>query len=174
MRDANCHIRPLDRSEWALFREMRLHALSAEPGKFASSHDAEESQRPAEWQETIAGFPPRQVFGLFDAKRLIGITAAFTWREDPTGTTALLAMSFILPEYRGRGLSRLLYDARLKWIQGQPQFRRVVVSHRESNEISARANRRHGFVPFQRTAHQWPDGTVEDEIFYELTIPRAL
>lgn len=38
---------------------------------------------------------------------LIGITAVFAWNSDPTGQAAILAMSFIVPEFRGRGLSHL-------------------------------------------------------------------
>ncbi len=99
---------------------------------------------PEEWESTIRG-PAHRVFGLFDAGRLIGITAVFAWREDPSGESAILAMSFILPEYRGRGFSRLLYKARLDWARTVVQFKRVVVSHRESNERSRRAIERHGF-----------------------------
>ena len=101
---------------------------------------------------------------------MIGITAVFTWREDPRGEVAVLAMSFIQLEYLGRGLSELLYKARLDWIRAQPQFKRVVVSHRESNEASRRASQRHGFRLWRRAPHVWHDGTTEDEIFYELRI----
>ena len=111
-----------------------------------------------------------QVFGLFDGARLIGITAAFTWRDDPSGETVLLAMSFIIPEYRGRGLSQLLYKARLNWIRAHSQFRRVVIYHRESNEISRRANQRFGFSVLQRASRKWPDDATEDEVLYELKI----
>ena len=167
-----CQMRALDRSEWRIFKSLRLHALQTEPGVFAASYGAEAAYGEHRWRETVQG-PGHQVFGLFDDQKLIGITAAFTWREDPCGETAILAMSFLLPEYRGRGLSRLLYDARLDWIRAQPQFKRVVVSHRDSNEISRRANQKYGFSVFQRAARQWPDGQVADEIFYELKIPRS-
>jgi len=109
---------------------------------------------------------------LFDEKKLIGITATFTWRGDKTGATALLAMSYIDPGYRGRGLSRMLYEARLNWIAAQPQFRKVIVGHRASNEASRRANQRFGFVKIDRAARTWPDGAVEDEITYELVLDR--
>jgi RimJ/RimL family protein N-acetyltransferase len=163
-------IRPFDPNEWPLFKEFRLQALKAAPGVFATSYEEAAARSPQEWQETIRG-SAHQTFGLFDGERLIGITAAFTWRDDPSGQTAILAMSFILPEYRGRGLSRLFYEARLNWIRAQPQFRRVIVSHRASNEVSRRANQRYGFVVTGRTQHQWPDGETEDEIMYELSIP---
>jgi RimJ/RimL family protein N-acetyltransferase len=79
-------------------------------------------------------------------------------------------MSFIIPEYRGRGLSQLLYEARLNWIRARSQFRRVVVYHRESNESSRRANQRFGFSVLQRASRKWPDGATEDEVLYELKI----
>jgi len=167
----NCHIRPLDPSEWEAFKALRLQALKTEPGVFASPYEAEASRPSQDWKDTIAGSPPHQVFGLFDGERLIGITAAFTWRGDPSGESALLAMSYILPEYRGKGLSKLLYDARLAWIRAQPQFKRVVVSHRKSNEVSRKANQRHGFTEIKRAPYTWPDGGIEDEVFYELKLP---
>lgn len=162
-------IRPLDPTEWASFWDFRLHALKVAPGAFASSHEVEVTTTPEVWQRTVRG-PGHQVFGLFDVERLIGITAVFTWRDDPSGQTAILAMSFILPEYRGRGLSQLLYQARLDWIRTRGLFKRVTVSHRESNEVSRRAIKKHGFLPTGRAPRIWPDGTTEDEIFYELPV----
>lgn len=162
-------IRALEPLEWEAFRNFRLELLKAAPGVFATTYDAAARWSPEEWQAEAKG-PDHQVFGLFDGERLIGITAAFTYRGDPTGQTALLAMSFLLPSYRGRGLSRMFYDARLAWIWSQPQFRRVLVSHRKSNEVSRRANQRHGFIQTHTAPHLWPDGETEDEIFYELEI----
>jgi RimJ/RimL family protein N-acetyltransferase len=162
-------IRALQPDEWERFRAFRLAALQAAPGVFGTHH-AEALQRPeAVWRSTIGG-RSNQAFGLFDGDALIGITAVFRWAEDPSGNTAILAGSFIDAAYRGRGLSRLLYDARLAWIRQQRHFTRVVVAHRLSNEASRRANRHYGFVEFGRVPRDWPDGATEDEIFYELTI----
>jgi RimJ/RimL family protein N-acetyltransferase len=112
------------------------------------------------------------VFGLFEGRKLIGITGVFTDRGDSSGATAIFAMSFIEPEYRRRGLSRLLYEARLDWVRAQPQFERVVVTHRESNEASGHANQAFGFNRVGRESRTWPDGAVEDDIIYELRIVR--
>ena len=162
-------IRALNPDEWAIFRDLRLHALKSAPGVFATAYDDVASKLPEHWRATIQG-AGNQVFGLFDDDRLIGITAVFTWNEDPLQQTALLAMSFILPEYRRRGLARLLYEARLEWIRAHPQFRRVVVSHRASNEASRRAMQQFGFVRTGSRPQTWPDGDTEDEITYELCI----
>lgn len=108
-----------------------------------------------------------QAFGLFDGEQFIGITAVFTDRGDASGATAHLAMSFIKPEYRGKGFSRMLYGARLEWVAAHPKFNKIVVSHRASNEASRRANQRYGFMPTGSEPHLWPDGETEDQVFYE-------
>jgi RimJ/RimL family protein N-acetyltransferase len=163
-------IRGLEPPEWEVFRDFRLNALRDTPGVFSTAYDTAAAWSPENWQATIKG-ADHQVFGLFDAKQLIGITAVFTDRDDPAGQTALLAMSFILPSYRRRGLSDMFYDARLAWVRARPQFRRVRVSHRKSNEVSRRANQRHGFVQTKVAPLIWPGGETEDEIIYELEIP---
>jgi len=165
-------IRPLISTEWVEFRDFRLQALQAAPGVFHSSYELEVTNGPEQWQRTLTS-PTSRVFGLFDEEHLVGITAVFPSSEDPSGRTAILAMSFILPEYRERGLSRLLYKARLDWIRSQGVFKRIVVSHRASNEASRRAIERHGFLPTRSAPRTWPDGTVEDELFYELQISPA-
>jgi RimJ/RimL family protein N-acetyltransferase len=162
-------IRPLAPDEWTLFRDFRLFALRSSPGVFSGTL-ADALVRPEQaWRALIAG-PGHQVFGLFSGEPLIGITAVFADLDDSAGGTATLAMSFIHPDYRGRGLSRLFYDARLDWIRARPQFRRVTVGHRESNATSRRANQHHGFVYIGCKPRLWPDGTVEDDWSYELLL----
>ncbi|MBL8543244.1 MAG: GNAT family N-acetyltransferase [Hyphomonadaceae bacterium] len=162
-------IRPLQEDDWAPFRALRLRALQSEPGVFATAY-AEAAARPeSQWRWTVSG-ADHQAFGLFDGAALIGITAIFRDSEDPSGATAMLAMSFIEPAYRGRGLSQLFYDARLAWARAHGGFRRIVVSHRASNEASRRANQRHGFTLTGSAPRTWPDGVTEDEISYELLL----
>lgn len=162
-------VRALSPDEWQRFRDFRIAALRAEPGVFAASAADAEKRTEAEWRTTIEG-AGNQVFGLFDGEALVGITAVFTLRDDPTGKTALLAMSFIAPAYRGRGLSALFYEARLAWARAHGGFERVIVSHRATNEASRRANQRFGFVRIGVEPRTWPDGAVEDDITYELKL----
>jgi RimJ/RimL family protein N-acetyltransferase len=160
-------IRPLAASEWHALREIRLFALQTEPGVFFASYDSELTLLKDEWQRRIAGVGCI-IFGLFAGSDLIGITGVVADRDDPSGETAVLVMSYIRPAYRGRGLTALLYEARLKWIASQPQFTRAIVSHRASNEASARAIRRHGFTLIERIPRTWPEGITEDEVRYAL------
>ncbi|HTD32743.1 MAG TPA: GNAT family N-acetyltransferase [Candidatus Elarobacter sp.] len=165
-------VRALDPSEWRAFRDLRLHALRTEPGVFASSYATEAHLDEAEWRRRIGG-EDGQAFGAFDGERLVGITGVVTARDDPSGRSAMLVMSYLLPEYRGLGLSARFYEARLAWLRARPRFEHAVVSHRRSNEVSCRANQRFGFVLVAAEPTRWPDGAVEDEIIYELSLRDA-
>jgi len=162
-------VRELEPSEWRAFRDVRLHALRSEPGLFFSSHDAESALGETEWRRRVRN-PNGQMFGVFDGERLVGITGVITARDDPSGESAMLIASYLLPEYRGRGLSRLLYEARLAWVRERPRYRRVVVSHRRSNEPSRRAIGRFGFAPVATVSTTWPDGSTDDELQYAMAV----
>ena len=162
-------IRALGVGDLNAFREMRLRALREHTGFFGVHPDEAAASPDSYWEETLDG-RGKQVFGLFDGARMIGITAVFTDREDPSGQTAVLAMSYILPEYRGRKLSRLLYQARIDWAKAQPPFKRIVVSHRADNESSRRANQTFGFEHVGSKEKRWPDGTVAQDECYVMRI----
>jgi RimJ/RimL family protein N-acetyltransferase len=168
-RDMTITIRALEADEWEQFRDVRLAALKAVPGVYGTRYEDALLRTETAWRSTVKG-PSNQSFGLFDGQALVGITSVFTWEEDPTGNTAILASSFIADPYRGRRLSQMLYDIRIAWIKDHGQFTRIVVGHRASNEPSRRANQHYGFMQFRRAPHVWPDGTTEDEIFYEMKI----
>ncbi len=155
-------VRALVLSDWQQFRDIRLHALASCPGAFSTSYAQVKDRTEDQWKQLITG-SDRQVVGLFDEK-LVGIAAVFV-----EGVTATFAMAFILPQYRGRGLSRLFFDARLAWANHR-KIDRVVVGYRRSNEASARAIRRYGFKPFSVEPRRWPDGAVEDEISCEISL----
>jgi GNAT superfamily N-acetyltransferase len=166
---AGLKARPLEVSEWELFRDFRLMALKDAPGAFATSFSDAARRTPEAWQSIVSG-PTNQVFGLFDGEHLIGIAGAFATKDDPLGQTATLVMSYVLQNYRGRGLSRLLYAAALGWIRAHARFTRVTVAVRASNAVSQRACEHHGFAPLRRVPRTWPDGGTEDEITYQLRL----
>jgi len=131
---------------------------------------ADELDLPDEEWRRLARGGDFVVFGLFDGERLVGITGAFTHRDDPTGRTAVLGMTYLEPDYRGRRVSALMYGARLAWARAQRRFERVVVSHRRANVASGRAIARHGFTPTGVARRRWHDGTEDDELLFELRL----
>ncbi len=163
----NIYIRPFQKDEWELFKAKRLQALKDLPHLFLSSYGATAAQRDEFWQEMIAG-ENEEIFGLFDDQKLIGITGVFKNWRDASGITAHMAMSYIDPEYRGKGLSALLYQARIDWARAKG-FKKITVGHREGNEASKAANQKFGFVFYEKEEIDFPDGRALD-YRYELKL----
>lgn len=158
-------IRRLTVDDWCANRAIRLEALRAFPGNYFTSLAEAEARSDDEWRAQLM-HATLVIFGLFDGFDLAGITAIA--RED--ADTASLAMSYLRASYRGRGLSAMLYAARLDWARAHG-VRRVLVSHRASNEPSRRAILAHGFRMIGARPHRWPDGVVEDDVQYVLDLP---
>jgi RimJ/RimL family protein N-acetyltransferase len=166
---ADIVIRNLDTNDWEEFKDIRLAALKNHPDLFLTSYKDACHYDDDVWKETLDG-KGKQVFGLFVGNKLIGITGIFTCRDDPTRKTGLMAMSYILPEYRGRGLSELLFKARIEWANSYSNFNRLKVSHRENNETSRRAILAFGFKYTGKRKIMWPDGTEDYGCEYELDL----
>jgi RimJ/RimL family protein N-acetyltransferase len=160
-------LRQLTSVDWELLKNIRLEALASHPELFCPSSD--ERQRNEEDWKNFLRQDALGVFGLFDSKQIIGLTGITRDRDDPSGRTALLVMSYIKQHYRGRGLSRLFYKARIKWAKDSGQFNRLLVGHREGNKASEKANQAFGFSLVSSEERSWPDGTVAPFMLYELT-----
>ncbi len=162
-------LRELTADDWAALRDLRLHALRSELGLFFKHPDEEAERTDEEWRALARGDDTHQLFGLFEGERLVGMTGIFTDRDlDPSGRTAGFGMSYILPEFRGRGLAARFYEARLAWVRARPRFERVTVGHRRSNDASRRSIEKFGFRYVESIPHHWPDDTDDDDVCYEL------
>lgn len=164
-------IRALDPPDWELYKEIRLYALQTEPTVFSSNYLKESAYDDDVWQQHLNGQGQRRrIFGLFDGSAIIGLTGIVIRDDDPAGCTAHLIMSFIRPAYRGRSLSRLLYQARIDWAVAQPQLQTITVSHRAGNEASRRANQSFGFILTHKDEIKWPDDKIDEQWNYALSL----
>jgi len=150
-----------------LYTAIRLESLQLEPGMFGSNYAREASFTDQQWLDRLNGHNS-DCFGLFYGDQLIGVTGIVIDKDDPT--LALMTQSYIRKEHRGKGLSRLLYDARLAWAAERPQIKRLRIGHRESNHISKAANQHYGFKYAMQEPCDWPDGEREDILYYELVM----
>jgi RimJ/RimL family protein N-acetyltransferase len=161
-------LRRLDAADWRALRAVRLQALADQPGSFFRSLAEDEAEPDDHWRAMLTR-PTAALWGAFDGDRMVGLTGAFTDRDDPSGMTAAFGMTWLDPAYRGRGVSRLCYEARIGWARARG-YARIHVGHRASNAASAAAMRRAGFRPIRREPHLWPDGMWEDDVIYELLL----
>jgi RimJ/RimL family protein N-acetyltransferase len=162
-------IRQICENDWQEFREIRLKALKSDPKVFGSHYEREKNKSRQDWKEW-AGAENQAIFFLYDNGKSIGMTGIYIPQDTVTKTTAVLWGSWLEPEYRHKGISELMYKARIDWAKDQPDLRRIEVSHRESNLASKFANQKHGFKLVKEEDKEWHDGISEKDVIYELKI----
>lgn len=163
----NFSIRQLNENDWREFSQIRLKALQTDPLVFGSNYEKESQFTEADWKERLQA-KDSAIFMIFADEKPVGITGVSVFRDDPTKRTAIFWGSWLEPDFRGKGLSYLMYKARFNWARNFPEIDRIIISHRASNLASKYANQKHGFK-FTRTHEKvWADGATEDEVCYEL------
>ena len=162
-------IRQLTGNDWREFSQIRLKALQTDPTVFGSNYQIESQMTEAEWQSRLQA-KDNAIFLIFENETPIGMTCVSVDRDDPTKKTALLWGTWLEPHFRGKGLSKLMYQTRINWAKEHPTVEKIIVSHRASNLSSKYANQKHGFVLTHKIEKVWTDGATDDEIFYELKI----
>ncbi len=162
-------IRRLTKDDWLEFSQIRLKALQTDPQVFGSNYERESQMTEADWRGRLQA-KDNAVFLICADDTPIGITCVSIDRDDATGKTALLWGSWLAPHFRGKGLSKLMYQTRINWAKRQPTVEKIIVSHRASNVLSKYANQKHGFIATHKNEKVWTDGATEDEIFYELKV----
>lgn len=164
---ADISIRALTPDDCDALIAIRLEALEKHPNYFCATLVETKKLSKDNWLERINS-KTSKIFGLFDGDDLAGITGIYTPEEKPN--TGVLVMSYIKPEYRGKGHSALFYEARINWALEQSHLEIVKVSHRGGNKPSEAAIKNHGFKPAGSQDIDWPDGTRDTEYMYELDL----
>jgi RimJ/RimL family protein N-acetyltransferase len=163
------NIRKLNEDDWQIFRSVRLKALQSDPSVFGSNYQKESQATESDWRERLRT-DDAAVFLVYDGAGTLGMTGIAIDRNDPTKKQAILWGSWLEPHARGKGLSQMMYKARIDWATEHPTVDRIIVSHRASNLASKHANQKHGFIFTHKEAQVWPDGTQEDRVFYYLPV----
>src|SRR5215467_14335435 len=130
-------IRELERSEWELFRELRLRALAESPNAFARRFVDERGQPDAHWirlTESVTT-PDGQTMLLAEEDGLsFGLVFGLLDREHPK--TGHVGGMWVEPEWRRRGAG----EARLR------QLERLELWVTEGNDRAMRLYERSGFT----------------------------
>ena len=170
MRSTNFHkdgytLYQFEKQDWMTLKSIRLEALTEEPGAFGSSFEKESLLADSSWQERLTA-KNKAYFGLFRANgECVGLTGIANLTS--TDNSVVLVASYVRKEDRGRGLSKLFYDARIDWAK-QQGYHKATVSHRDTNFVSKAANQKAGFNFTHSEERIWPDGIRSNELFYTL------
>ena len=152
--------------QWKAYKAIRLEALQTNPEMFGSNFAKESQYSEQEWRAPLQS-DQRAMFALYDGEEIIGVTGIVLKKEDDS--KAVLIASFIKPEYRGQGLSKLFYQARIDWAR-EKGCESVIVAHRDGNEKSKAANQSFGFEYTHTEETIWPDGVSAGQLNYRLKL----
>ncbi len=140
-------IRPFEPDEWALYRDLRLRALTDSPNAFAKTHAEEKDRTPDEWSRRLmesATSPSWLCLIATLGDKAIGLSFAHCVAD--TENVAHLYSMWVDPVVRGLGIGRRLVEAVLDWSR-ERKARRVVLQVTEGNQAAVSLYQRAGFRP---------------------------
>jgi dihydropteroate synthase len=114
---ATVTIRPADREDWRLWRELRLRALADTPDDFGELLASAQQRTDDAWLASMAREPLRELWIAERDGIPVGM-AVLKIRDDDTSRANLYAM-WVAPEGRRCGAGRALVDAALRWARSR-------------------------------------------------------
>jgi RimJ/RimL family protein N-acetyltransferase len=160
-------IKQLTLENWPDLKIIRLDALNSDPSGFLSSYAADIKKPDQHWQRSFEN-AEKAIFGVYDGADIIGMGGLHP--EKYTQRAARLGGGYIKQPYRGRGLGRQLLQIRIDWARASGLYDAIYVSHRQGNVASQAMINKAGFSHHKAQSIAWPDGQMDDELIYRLTL----
>lgn len=160
MSAAEARVRHLLRADAALYREIRLEALTQSPEAFGSTFEAE-GVRPLAWfADRLDG---AAVFGAFDGTELLGIAGLYIQQGRKHAHKGTLWTMYVRPNARRAGVGRRLVEAVIEHARRHVEL--VQLSVVSGNEPARRLYATLGFVEYgiEKDALK-ADGQYWDEV----------
>lgn len=114
------HIRQFAAREWALYRELRLHALADAPDAFGSTLAGEMTRTDEDWAGRLAA-GAASALQLPLLAEVDGSPAGLTWAriDDDDPRRAYLYQVWVDPRWRGCGAGQMLMETSIAWARRQ-------------------------------------------------------
>jgi GNAT superfamily N-acetyltransferase len=143
-------VRALTTDDYALYRDVRLQALVADPGAFGSTYERESTFTDDEWRERVVGGDRLASFFVDELDDVEGLavpgvagTGGIFFSEwDPQ---PMVVGMWVDPAARGRGSGRRLLDATVAWAR-QTDATDVMLWVVQDNAPAIALYERYGFV----------------------------
>jgi GNAT superfamily N-acetyltransferase len=158
---ADIEIRLLNaEADAALYRDIRLEALSAHPEAFGSSHEYEAAQ-PLSWFS--ARLADSSVLGAFRDAELVGIVGLAIQQGQKKAHKGMIVGMYVQPDARRAGTGRLLMEAIIEIARRRVELVQLTVVR--DNEQARRLYAGLGFDEYGVEWHSLKyDGRYYDEI----------
>lgn len=165
---ADIEIRPLTEAEAdaALYRDIRLEALSAHPEAFGSGHEYEAAQ-PLSWFS--ARLADSSVLGAFRGAELAGIVGLAIQQGQKKAHKGMIVGMYVRPDARRAGTGRRLMQAVIELARHRVELVQLTVVR--DNEPARRLYAGLGFQEYGIERHSLKhDGRYYDEILMAMDL----
>jgi len=131
-------LRFLEPDDWETWRDFRLRSLADSPDAYGSTYEREVVYDETAWRAWVERANPVIAFDGGTPVACGGVIV------NDAGEALVIAM-WVVPEHRGRGLSKLILDAVVSW--GRARDLPLVIGHNRANPVARAAYLSYGFVP---------------------------
>lgn len=156
--------------EWQHYRDLRLRALKEEPQAFGSTYD-ENAKHPDEyWQKRIEDTINKNTQWLVFAKldgTLVGMVGGFAEKEPDN---AHVVAVYVVPEARGKGISKLLMIELLTRIKTNKLIKKITVDVNPEQEAAFNLYKNSGFTLTKKYKLMFGDGKEHDTYQLEMLV----
>ena len=157
-------------NEWQMLKQIRVDAVNSHPDVFAPSiHPDKLSDE--EWKNRLNN-PASASFVIIDekTKEAVGLTGIYLEDGNANSETGHMISSFMKNSHKGKGLSKLLYQARIDWAKQHHSLKRLVLEQRETNTAIKCVHQKFGFKFSKASECKFADGTKAKTEIYELIL----
>ena len=142
--------------DWALWRVVRLRALTEAPYAFSSTLAEWQDAGESDWRARLELEGSHNLVALAD-DRPVGMASGVS--SGAVGETELISM-YVVPEARGTGVGVALLDAVSRWALGRGS-RLLCLDVRAENLPARQLYERQGFVVTGEVDRESPDDPLE-------------
>jgi ribosomal protein S18 acetylase RimI-like enzyme len=158
-------VRKLTPQDAAAYHQVRLRALRDSPTAFSASYEDEAGRTLEEVAPrlTAAADGSMCMFGVFEGEALAGFVAFIRPQRAKIRQSAELAGMYVVPEFRRRGLGRVLMDAVIAHARALDGVRQLRLGVNAANDPAVGLYRSAGFT---RCGVE-PDALCIDGVYYD-------
>lgn len=159
----NIQIIKLPPERWNEYKALRLRALKDDPQSFGSSYAKETDYSDEKWQEKTND----NVFFATDGDSLVGMLGIWQSDEDKENKTANVFGVYVVPEFRGKGISKLLMQSLVEELKTNPNISKLKLTVNKNQLSAVKLYEVFGFKTMKEEKALLGDGNYYDEYLME-------
>lgn len=164
----------LSPEDWQQYRDLRLRALKEEPQAYGSTYE-DNAKRPDEfWRERIEDTLNKNTQWLVFARSggtLVGMAGAFAEKEPDN---AQVVAVYVVPEARGKGISKLLMQELLTRIKTNEKVKKITVDVNPQQVAAFNLYKNSGFQIIKQYRLILGDGKEHDVYQLQMAVNASL